>query len=122
MNGKRLLVIEDEDNLLKALATALNKADYEVITAKDGEEGLQALTKDTDLIILDLVMPKVGGIELLEEIRGEEEYKNMPVLVLTNWTNEEAEKRAKELKVSDYLIKSDTDIETILEEIERIIS
>src|SRR3989344_3912910 len=82
---KRILFIEDESALQKTLGDLLSQEGYEVTPALDGEIGLKlAFSKKPDLILLDLIMPKVNGFEVLKKLKETDETKDIPVIVLTN--------------------------------------
>jgi len=81
---KRVLVVDDDDNTRRFLTVALEENGYEAITAADGEEGYQKIQEESpDLILLDVMMPKKTGFSLFKQIRRKEEYKDIPVIMLT---------------------------------------
>ena len=81
---KRVLVVDDDDNTRRFLTVALEENGYEAITAADGEEGYQKIQEENpDLILLDVMMPKKTGFSLFKQIRRKEEYKDIPVIMLT---------------------------------------
>ena len=87
-NGKRIVLAEDDRFLRRACETGLLKQGYTVIPACDGEEALQAIRAQLpDLILLDLVMPKMTGMEVLRSLKSEEATRKIPVLILTNSSN-----------------------------------
>ncbi|MEI7579702.1 MAG: response regulator [bacterium] len=118
----KILVVEDEKNLLKAMQEMLVKNKYQVVTASNGKEGLAKLSVDLDLVILDIVMPEMDGMTMFDELRKIPEYQNMPVIVLTNWTSDDAKIKTQKLGAIDYLIKSDWDISQIIVKINAIVS
>jgi len=80
----RILVIDDEPDLLSLAKARLELAGYEVLTASDGEEGLEkARTSAPDLILLDLMLPKMDGFEVCEALKIDEKYKHIPIIILT---------------------------------------
>ncbi len=84
MNNNRILVVDDEENILKALTDLLTANGYEVDTAQDGHEGIQKAYKTKpDLILLDIMMPKVSGIELLKKIKSSEKTAAVPIIILS---------------------------------------
>ncbi len=84
MGKKRILVIDDEPDLLDLARARLELAGYEVLVASDGEEGLEkARTSAPDLIILDLMLPKMNGFEVCEALKIDEKYKHIPIIILT---------------------------------------
>lgn len=99
-----ILIVDDEPNLPYQLARYLGKHGYEVLTAADGEEGLRELQKNTvDLLLLDVRLPKVSGLEVLEEIRKTD--PDLPVIMLTAYGDVQTAVAAMKLGASDYLIK-----------------
>ena len=116
-----ILVVEDERILAKALKIKLTEADFAVNLAYDGEEAISALNKKKpDLILLDILLPKMTGIEFLREARKRKVWKNIPVIVISNYTAEGPMAEVFDLGVVEYLIKSDTPINKIVEKIKKI--
>lgn len=113
---KKILVIEDEKPMARALELKLTHAGFEAKAVFNGEEGMALLQKETyALIMLDLVMPKIDGFKVLEMIK--EKKINIPVMVLTNLSQEDDEKRARALGAKEFFIKSNTPIATIVEKV-----
>lgn len=111
---KKILVVEDEKPMAKALGLKLSGAGFEAKTAFDGEKALKVLESETfDLILLDLVMPNLDGFGVLAKLKAR--AIKTPVIVTTNLGQEEDEKRARELGATDYLVKSDTPIVEIVD-------
>lgn len=117
---KRILFIEDESALQKILGEALSKQGYRVFPALDGEAGLKLVkTKKPDAVLLDLVLPKIGGFEVLKRIKEDPETKRIPVVILTNLEKVGDTERALALGAKAYLIKEDYDLEEVVEEIKK---
>ena len=113
---KRILIIEDEKPMARALELKLTHAGFSAQSVGNGQEGLVLLEKDKfDLVLLDLVMPKLDGFGVLEEMK--KKGIKTPVMVQTNLAQEEDEKRAKELGAKGFFIKSNTPIAEIVEQI-----
>jgi two-component system, OmpR family, alkaline phosphatase synthesis response regulator PhoP len=103
--SKKILVVEDEPDVLKVIDFILNKKGYQVITAIDGKQALDlAKEHHPDLIILDFFLPVMTGKEVGEQLNIDEDLKNIPILLLTASADDIA-KKAKECKVNDYLLK-----------------
>lgn len=103
-----ILIVEDEDSLLSALTTEFTSAGFHVLTAGDGEEGLRvALAEKPALILADVLMPKMDGIQMLHALREDPYGKDVPVVVLTNVHDTAAMVQALEHHAFDYLVKSD---------------
>lgn len=82
--GKKVLVVDDDKNAVKFMSVMLDENGYEPIVAYDGREGLQKIEEnDVDLIVLDVMMPKKTGFVLFKELKRKDEYKDIPILMLT---------------------------------------
>lgn len=109
----RILIAEDEVPIAKALKLKLEKSGFEVNIAKNGEEALSMLEEEKyDLMLLDLIMPVMDGFSVLKEIRKKE--NPIPIIVLSNLSQEEDLKKAEDLGAMDYFIKSDTPIAEVV--------
>lgn len=107
-NKPTILIIEDDPLLLKMYKTKLETEGFQVLTADEGESGLKlALTQKVDFVLLDIMMPKMSGIDFLTSLRQNPQGKNLPVLVFSNLIDEEKLQKAKALGVKEYLIKAD---------------
>jgi two-component system alkaline phosphatase synthesis response regulator PhoP len=117
-NNKVLLVVEDDPHIATALHERLNKEKYSLIEARTGKEGLEkALEAKPDLIVLDIVLPEMDGMEVLEELRKDEWGKNANVIILTNLTHDVREQRARQLDVLDYLVKTEVSIGSLADKV-----
>ncbi|MEI6494943.1 MAG: response regulator [bacterium] len=116
--GKKILVVEDEKPIAHALELKLTHEGYEVVVAGNGEEAMK-LTEEQkfDLIILDLIMPKMTGFEMLEELK--KKRNTTPVVVTSNLGQEEDLLRAKDLGAKSYFIKSDTPLADLVHNIKQ---
>ncbi len=119
---KRILLVEDEFFIRDLYERYLKKNGYEIISAVDGQDGLdKALANPVDLILLDIMMPKMTGIEVLEKIKEDSSpAKDTPVYLLTNQVQESIIKEAFKLGAEGYLIKAQLLPKQIVEEIENI--
>ncbi|PIV90711.1 response regulator [Candidatus Gracilibacteria bacterium CG17_big_fil_post_rev_8_21_14_2_50_48_13] len=114
--SKTILIVEDEKPLVHALQLKLGAQGFHVLTAEDGEAALALLeTEQVDLILLDLVMPKVDGFQVLAALA--KKGNTVPVVVASNLGQEQDVKRAKEFGVKDYFIKSNTSLADVVEKI-----
>jgi CheY-like chemotaxis protein len=119
----KILVIEDEASLLKSLTEFLAEEKFEVIGASDGEMGLALAKKENpDLVLLDLILPKKDGYEVLEEMKQDENMKKIPVILLTNLENPEDIEKAFAKGVSTYLVKSNYKLEDIVKKIKETLA
>ncbi|MDP3985205.1 MAG: response regulator [bacterium] len=119
--SKKILIVEDELPLLSILAKKFSAAGYETHEAKNGSEGLElAEQKQPDIILLDLVMPHMDGIDMLKKMRSTSWGKSLLVLILTNLSDPFLMREAEELGVnsSDYLIKADLRINDVLKKVD----
>ena len=107
MENKKILIVEDDDFLLQMYVTKLELEGFQVISAIDGIKGLRLAKKDKpDLVLLDLQLPSMSGFEVLEDLKRNNETKQIPVLILTNFSQKEDIERCLNLGASDYLIKA----------------
>jgi DNA-binding response OmpR family regulator len=103
MRRFRILVVDDEERILNFLNSKLKASGYEVLTAHDGIQGLeQAQAQEPDLIVLDLLMPKMDGLEMLKELRG---FSTVPVIILTAKGADADRIKGLQLGADDYLPK-----------------
>jgi len=117
---KRILFVEDESAIQKTLGESLRNKGYEVQAAMDGEVGLRlAKSEKPDLILLDLILPKLHGLDLLEEIRKDKETKNIPVIILTNLENIGEVEKALTLGATTYLVKANYSLEEVVAKVKK---
>lgn len=115
---QKILIIEDEKALAQALRLKLIHEGFEVVNISDGEGLLSILEKDNfSLIVCDLVMPRMDGFKVLQILK--EKQIKIPVIILTNLSQKEDEKRARELGATDFFIKSKTPIGEVIEHIKK---
>ena len=105
----RVLFIEDDPTVAQMYKLKLELDGYQVTMAKDGEEGLQLATEvHPDIIFLDIRLPKMDGFAVLERLRGNEQTRHIPVVILSNYGEDELVERGFRLGALEYLIKSQT--------------
>lgn len=108
---KKVVVIEDEPILIKALNIELQSQGFEVLSATDGESGLELVKNSSpSLVLLDILMPRMSGIDVLKAIKADQRTKMIPVLMFTNLDQDEEKERAKEAGADGYYVKSEIDI------------
>ncbi len=118
MANRKILIVDDETDLRETLKISMENSGFAVLEASDGESGLaMALTNKPDLILLDITMPHMNGLQMLHALRKDTWGKDVPVLLLTNADDPTHIVKGIELKSSDYLIKSQTSLETIVKTI-----
>lgn len=111
----KLLLVEDDNNLREIYEARLQAEGYSIVTAKDGEEALVvAKAEHPDLIISDIMMPKISGFEMLDILRNTENLKNVPVIMLTALGQNDDQQRADKLGADRYLVKSQVTLEDIV--------
>jgi len=118
---KKILIIDDEPDIIKIIKFRLVKMGYEVTTAADGKEGLESvrLTKP-DLVLLDFRMPFLNGDEVCKEIKKDESTKHIPVMLMTASTQDALEENTIKMGVDDYILKP-FDPEELINKIRKLI-
>lgn len=118
MANKKILVVEDESSLRKSLVEFLAEENFTAIGANDGEQAVSMAKKEQpDLILLDIILPKKDGYEVLAELKQDETTKKIPVILLTNLESPEDIGKAFDQGVSTYLVKSNYKMEDIVKKI-----
>lgn len=113
-----VLIVEDEDFLVRALKDNLVSEGHSVAVAMDGEVAFDELKKKKpNLILLDLLLPKKNGFDVLKEIRQSPEWQLIPVVILSNLGEDSEIKRALELGANDYFVKSQHPIQEVVEKV-----
>ncbi|MCD4705249.1 response regulator [bacterium] len=119
--SKKILVVEDERALAKVLKLKLEKSGFEIFNAFNGQEALDIVKKQKiDLILLDLVMPKMDGFGFLEEF-SKLKKKKVKVIITSNLSQDDDIKKAKDLGVLDFLVKSNISIADIIKKVKKIV-
>jgi len=122
MNPKKILVVDDEPDLVETVRYPLEMEGYQVLIAYNGEDGLnQARKEGPDLIILDLMLPKLDGYKVCRLLKFDERYKHIPILMLTAKTQEKDRLLGKETGADDYMTKP-FDIDKLLEKVKFYLS
>ena len=123
MTDKHILIIEDNAFINSAYGTKFNRESIPYKIAVDGEEALAKLQDEAGklpaVIILDLILPKKNGFEVLSVIKNDPRTKMIPVIVITNLNQEIERRRAMELGASEYLVKADTKIDTLVDKVRK---
>ncbi|MBZ9578556.1 response regulator [Patescibacteria group bacterium] len=118
VKNKTILVVEDDVSTLRALVDTFTSEGFHVLKAKNGEEGLKlALKEHPDLILLDIIMPKMDGMTMLKKLRKDEWGKNVRVVILTNLSAAEKTAEALESRVYDYFIKTNWTLEKLVKRV-----
>lgn len=117
---KRILFVEDDDALAGVYLVRLQAEGFDVKRVANGEEALAAtISFKPDLILLDIMMPKVSGFDVLDILRNSPEGNNVKIIVLTALSQESDKKRAEELGADDYLVKSQVVITDVIARIKK---
>lgn len=122
--NNKILLVEDEDILLSPLTEKLRLENFKVNVAKDGERGLQlALSEHPDIILLDILLPKSDGLEMLKKLRKDEWGKDARVIILTNLKDTDKINEMMSISLDipnstfDYIIKTDMSLDEIIDKI-----
>lgn len=123
LQGKNILLVEDDEFIGDIILQHLKNAGATYAWARNGNEGLTKLHEGTfDLILTDLMMGEMNGVEMIKNIRDDEKYTHIPILVLTNLTNDDTEvKQAGEFNVSGFFSKSSTSLGELVVRIAKIL-
>ncbi|MDA2936194.1 response regulator [Patescibacteria group bacterium AH-259-L05] len=119
----KILIAEDDIFISRAYKDGLEQAGFEVITAADGQETLEKIrTEKPRLVLLDLIMPNKNGFEVLEEVKGDEALRKVPIVILSNLGQESDIEKGKELGAIDYLVKADLSMRQVIEKIKQYVT
>jgi CheY-like chemotaxis protein len=122
MTAHRILLVEDDRFLRRACEVSLRQRGYAVTTAVDGEEALRKVAAETpDLILLDLLMPKMTGTEVLKALRADRATREIRVLILSNSSREQDIEEINALGVSGYFVKADLSLQALGEMVARLL-
>ncbi|MFA6547609.1 MAG: response regulator [Candidatus Magasanikbacteria bacterium] len=119
---KTILIVEDDEVLLRALYLMFHKSEYTIASATDGDTALKMTQRlKPDLVLLDLLLPKMNGFHYLKFLKDQPDIKNIPVIVLSNLGDKENIEKAKALGALDYYIKSDTDLTVLADKVKKLL-
>ena len=117
---KKILLIEDEEIMIDLLQKKLVAEGYKVLVAKNGEEGLELMKESLpDLVLLDIIMPKKDGFEVMEEKKKNKDLKKIPLIIISNSGQAIELDKAKALGARDWLIKTEFDPKEVLEKVKK---
>ena len=116
--SKKVLIVEDEQALLKTIDLTIKDKGFQTLTALDGETASELIKKEKpDLVLLDILLPRKGGMEVLREMRADEETKDIPVLLLTNLSDEESIAEGVQLGARGYFVKADLTLDEVADKV-----
>jgi len=121
--SKAILIIEDDEFLKGLEATKLKKEGYEIFTAANSVEAFKVIDAGTklDLVLLDLMLPEVDGFTILGQIRKGTKIPNIPVIVFSNLSEKADADRAEKLKISEFMIKSNFNLDELAQKVKELI-
>jgi CheY-like chemotaxis protein len=119
---KQILLVEDDRFLRRACAAGLRQRGWAVLTAVDGEEALRlSQTEAIDLVLLDMLMPKLHGLDVMRALRAEEKTRAIPVLVLSNSSREQDVREIMQLGAVGYLVKANLSLQELGDRVAQIL-
>jgi DNA-binding response OmpR family regulator len=119
---KKILIAEDDQFLGSAYRLKLSKEGFDVKVAVDGEEALHLIEEFTpDLIILDIMMPKKDGFAVLQELKAQDKWKSIPILMASNLGQKEDLEKAKSFGATDYIIKSNMPLNELIAKVNSLV-
>ncbi len=122
MEKKKVLIIEDELNIREVYRDILKEAQFDVIESSEGDDGLKkALEGNWDLILLDIMLPKKDGLEILADIKKDPNLSSKPVILLTNLGRDSIIKEGYSLGASSYLVKSEINPDDVVKAVKKLI-
>lgn len=124
MESQKIILIEDDKLIREVYTFSLQKANYTVISAVDGEEGVATALANPDakLILLDVIMPKLNGVEALKKIKADPKTQNMPVLLLSNLSDEQIVNEAMQLGAYGFVMKSQISQMELADKVKEVIA
>lgn len=123
MRPWRILLVEDDKFLRRAAEIRLRRAGYVVATADDGEAALtMAGTVAPDVVLLDLIMPRMQGFQVLEALKARGDTRNIPVIIMSNLSQESDRARALESGATTYLVKSEVSLDALAHVVEETLT
>lgn len=103
----KILIVEDDPLIVKIYSTRLKADGHEIFTAENGEDGIrQAIQHEPDLVVLDVMMPRMDGFGVLQKIRSDERLAKTPIIMYSNLSNEDEIQRAKKMGATEFIVKA----------------
>ncbi len=120
---KTILIVDDEPFITKAYKAGLEQAGYTVVVAENGEEGVaQILAVRPHLVLLDIIMPKMDGFEVLQVVKANIEVAHIPIIVFTNLSQPSDEEAALSYGAAEFLVKANVSLNDVLLRLERLLT
>ncbi|MBI2475068.1 response regulator [Candidatus Uhrbacteria bacterium] len=121
--NKMILIVEDDEIMLRAMYLSFHRENISISTATDGEQALKMTERlKPDLVLLDLIMPKMDGFEYLKNMKANSAISKIPVVVLSNLGDNDSIEKAKELGAEDYFVKSDTNLSDLVAKTRKLLN
>lgn len=118
----KILLVEDDSFLLSMYATKFESENFKVTTAEDGEKAVRAVQKESpDIILLDIILPKLSGFEVLKQLKADAKTAKIPVILLTNLSQRDEVERGLKMGAEDYLIKAHFMPSEVVEKIKKVL-
>jgi len=119
----KILLVEDDSFLLSMYTTKFELENFQVITAEDGEKGLKlAIKEPVDIILLDIILPKMNGFEVLENIKKNNELIKIPVILLTNLSQKSDIEKGLSMGADDYIIKAHFTPAEVVDKVKKVLN
>ncbi len=117
--ASKILIVEDDKDLMEIMTKKLSDEGFLIINAETGQEALDKLKEKPDLVLLDILLPDIDGLSILNEIATNNETKNIPVIILSNLADHGSFEQASAIGKYDYLVKAKTDLNDIVKKIRK---
>lgn len=119
---KKIVIVDDDESLMEVYKVRLELEGFKVILKFNGEDALSFLKREkADLVILDCMLPKIGGIKVLEEVKRESKNSDTPIIMVSGLDRESYRRSAEDLGASDYLVKSSVSVSDMIARIEGLL-
>jgi DNA-binding response OmpR family regulator len=119
---KKIVIVEDAELIAQLLERRLRAEGYYIFVAKDGEEGLETIQREKpDLVLLDIVLPGMNGFQIIEQLKKDRLLRDMRIIIISNSGQSEEIEYAKEIGVSDWLVKTEFDLQEVIEKVRKCI-
>ncbi len=122
MKSRTILVVDDTVVFRDSIVVALRRQGYDTLLASNGQEALELVrAHDPDLILLDVAMPVMGGLRCLKELRTDQQFRDIPVIMLTAMSERDAIKGAEQMGIQGYLLKSQFSLKDMLAQVDALL-